>query len=168
MIRILLGVSAVALAALTWLIYFNPFQIAPTTFSAHLPLFNAVLNSVSALCLVGGLVAIIKKKPTVHQKFMIGTFICSALFLVSYIVYHAIQGDTAFLGTGIVRPIYFFILITHIVLSFVALPIILITFYFALTQRFGAHKKLARWTWPLWMYVSVTGVLIYVFLKIFN
>lgn len=168
MIRLLLSVSVVALAALTWLIYFNPFQIAPTAFSAHLPLVNAVLNSVSALCLVGGLVAIIKKKTQTHKRFMIGAFICSTLFLVSYIIYHAIQGDTAFLGTGIVRPIYFFILITHIVLSFVALPIILITFYFALTQRFDSHKKMARWTWPLWMYVSVTGVLIYVFLKAFD
>ncbi len=86
-------------------------------------------------------------------------------FLVSYIVYHHFHGDTRFGGHGLVRPIYFFVLISHIVMSMVALPLVLTTLFFAATEQFERHKKLARYTFPVWLYVSVTGVAVYFFLK---
>ena len=92
----------------------------------------------------------------------------SALFLVSYLVYHGVHGDTKFVGQGIVRPIYFFVLITHIVLSAVTLPLVFSSFFFSLSGRFPAHKKVSKATAPLWLYVSVTGVLVFAMLKIWN
>jgi putative membrane protein len=99
---------------------------------------------------------------------MVAAIISSGLFLITYIVYHNAHGDTPFQGTGFVRPIYFFILISHILLTTVALPFILVTFFFALTSRFHAHRKIARFTLPAWLYVSVTGVMIFFLLKIFS
>lgn len=92
----------------------------------------------------------------------------SALFLASYIVYHHYQGDTPFQGQGLVRPIYFFVLVSHILLSIVGLPLVLATLFFAATNRFDKHRRIARWTLPIWLYVSVTGVAVFFFLKIWN
>ena len=96
-----------------------------------------------------------------HMVFMICAFVFSGLFLVSYIIYHYFHGDTPFPGSGAIRPIYFSILISHVLLSIIALPLILITFLFSLKGQFAVHKKVARVTFPIWMYVSVTGVIIY-------
>ena len=89
----------------------------------------------------------------------------SAVFLVSYLVYHSVHGDTKFQGLGAVRPIYFFILISHIVLSAVVLPLIFSSFFFSLSGRFPQHKKIARYTFPLWLYVSATGVIVFLMLR---
>lgn len=166
---ILIGaVSAVALAFLTWLIYFNEARVFSPEAVAFLPAVNASLNGCAAICLVSGFVAIRRAKPVTHQRLMVAAFGFSALFLACYLVYHAAHGDTKFTGEGVVRPIYFFVLISHIALSFVALPMILTTFYLSLTKRFQKHRKLARVTLPIWLYVSVTGVSIFVLLKLFG
>ena len=159
--------SAVALTFLVWLIYFKEGGGATGGF-AYLPAVNATLNGLSAICLMLGLSAIRRRDRATHQRYMQGALALSTLFLVSYIVYHSTHGDTRFLGQGLVRPVYFFILISHIVLSAVALPMVLTTFYFSWTDQFVRHRKLARWTFPIWLYVSVTGVAIFFMLKIFN
>jgi len=97
---------------------------------------------------------------------MVSAVIVAGTFLVSYVVYHHFHGDTPFTGQGIIRPIYFFVLISHIVLSMVAVPLVLTTLFFAGTARFDRHKKIARITFPVWLYVSVTGVAVYFFLKL--
>ena len=92
----------------------------------------------------------------------------SALFFVSYVVYHHFHGDTKFTGTGVVRPVYFFILISHITLSVVVVPLILTSFYLALSDRLSIHRRVSRYTFPMWLYVSVTGVMIFAMLKLFS
>jgi putative membrane protein len=99
---------------------------------------------------------------------MVSALVLSALFLISYLTYHHFQGDTRFLATGLIRPIYFFILISHIILSVAVLPMVLITVFHALRGRFSNHKKIARYTFPVWLYVSVTGVLVFLMLNVFN
>lgn len=99
---------------------------------------------------------------------MVAALVSSALFLIAYVIYHNAHGDTTFQSAGFIRVIYFFILISHILLTTVALPIILVTFFFALTNKFDAHKKIARITLPAWLYVSVTGVLIFFLLRLFS
>lgn len=153
---------------LIWLIYFHR---PPDHFSrviTFLPALNAFLNGMSALCLCFGLAFILKNKRQVHMRWMICAFVFSGLFLISYITYHHFHGDTPFSGMGIIRPIYFFILISHVSLSIVVLPMILITFFFSLTGQFVVHKKVARITFPIWMYVSVTGVIVFLLLHVYT
>lgn len=118
--------------------------------------------------MIAGYVAIKKRRLNIHKTFMVAAFASSALFLIAYVIYHNAHGDTPFQGTGFIRPIYFFILISHILLTTLALPAILVTLFFALTSRFDAHKKIARITLPAWLYVSVTGVMIFFLLKMFS
>jgi putative membrane protein len=125
---------------------------------------NAILNSIAALLLVAGFVFIKRKNITAHRACMISALIVSAAFLTSYLLYHLHVGDVRFSGTGWIRPVYFAILIPHIILAGVIVPLALATLYFALRGRFPSHRRIARWTWPLWIYVSVTGVVIYVML----
>ncbi len=132
--------------------------------TSALPTLNACLNSLSALLLLAGLVAIRTGRRTLHIRCMLSATAVSALFLTSYLVYHAIHGSTRFQGQGAIRTVYFTILLTHTVLAVVNVPLILTTLYRAARGQFDAHKRLARITWPVWMYVSVTGVLIYLML----
>ena len=162
------AVSLAVFAFLVWLIYFRETTGGPATDVAFLPAVNATLNSLSAICLWLGFRAIKARRQDTHKRFMLSALAFSALFLISYVTYHHFHGDTPFLGTGLIRPIYFFILITHIVLSAVMLPMILATVYFALTNNFIRHPRIARWTFPVWLYVSVTGVLIFFLLKFFG
>lgn len=164
----ILAVSALAVLFLFWLIYFQEASATAGEWVNALPYVNATLNGTSALCLILGYVAIRKGQREKHMRLMRLAFVSSALFLVSYIVYHHFHGDTRFVAQGLIRPVYFFTLISHIVLSIITLPMVFTTFYFALTQQFDKHRRLAKWTYPLWLYVSVTGVLIVVFLKLFN
>ena len=160
-------ISAGASAFLIWLIYFKSASHTGIDVS-FLSTVNATCNALSAICLLIGILAIKQKKVNRHRQMMISAFVFSTIFLISYIIYHHFHGDTLFEGQGIIRPIYFFILITHIFLSIVALPMILVTFYFALIQNFIVHPKVAKFTFPLWFYVSVTGVIIYFMLKIYS
>ncbi len=126
-----------------------------------LPLLNAVFNSTAAVLLVAGLIFIRRGAVRAHRACMLSAFTVSIAFAISYIVYHAHVGDVGFLGRGWVRPMYFTILISHITLAFVIVPLVIITLRRALSGRFNAHRAIARWTWPIWMYVSVTGVIVY-------
>ncbi len=131
---------------------------------ADLPAVNACLNSTSAMLLAAGYFFIKRGHKIAHRNCMVAAFIVSAIFLTSYLVYHYSAGRTEFKGQGWIRPVYFTILLTHTVLAVAIVPLILLTFHRALKERFELHKKIARWTWPLWMYVSVTGVVIYLLL----
>ncbi len=134
---------------------------------ADLPAVNACLNALSAAFLTAGYVFIRRQNQRAHHNCMIAAFVASALFLACYITYHSYvayylhRGPTVFRHPASFRPVYLTILLTHTVLAVVIVPLALITLWRALRQRFPLHKKIARWTWPLWMYVSVTGVLIY-------
>ena len=129
-----------------------------------LPTLNAALNAASGLLLAAGYHAIRRRDIDRHHRLMLAAAGTSAVFLVSYLVYHAQVGSVRFTGQGWVRPVYFTILITHTVLAAVIVPMVLRTLYLALKGRFPEHRRLARWTFPLWAYVSVTGVVIYVML----
>jgi len=130
-----------------------------------MPGVNAALNATSATLLLFGLAAIRRGRRDVHKRLMVSAFAASAVFLVGYVLYHYAHGDTPYEGQGALRVLYFAVLITHVVLSIAMLPMILTTFYLAARERFDAHKKLARWTLPIWLYVSVTGVVIYFMLR---
>lgn len=167
-VSVIIGISILAIAFLFWLIYFKEPSAQTLSFIGRLPAVNASLNALSAICLVCGFFFIKRNNRVAHQRFMVAALVFSALFLVSYLVYHNFQGDTPFLGTGMIRPVYFFILITHIVLSVFALPLALITVFFASQASFKTHRKIARYTFPIWLYVSVTGVLVFFLLKNFG
>ncbi len=126
---------------------------------------NAIINSTVSVLLVAGLVAVKQKKYVQHKNIMLAAILLSVLFLVSYIAHHLLAGDTKFGGEGAIRLVYFIILITHIFLAAVILPFILFTAYRSLTGEYDKHKKLARYTWPLWLYVSVTGVIVYLMIS---
>jgi putative membrane protein len=161
--------SAGVIAFLFWLIYFKTgAEVNSTGWVHNLPALNAILNAITAIFLVTGYVLIKRNHRNLHTKAMLVATTSSALFLISYITYHHYQGDTKFLGVGIIRPIYFGILISHILLSIVQVPLILSTLYLAAVKNFTKHRKFARITFPIWLYVSVTGVLIFVILKSFN
>lgn len=135
-------------------------------FDVHLfARINAIINSVVSVLLVAGLVAIKWGKYQGHKQIMFTAMVLSALFLVSYIGHHLLAGDTKFGGEGWIRPVYYFILITHIFLAAIILPFILFTAYRALVAEWPAHKKLARITWPIWFYVALTGVLVYLLIS---
>ena len=131
---------------------------------SNLPTVNAILNSTSAVLLIIGYVFIRNQKIDQHKKFMFAAFGVSVLFLISYCIYHANAGSTKFLHEGWIRPIYFLILISHIILAFIIIPLALVTLYFAWREKFDKHQKIAKITFPIWLYVSVTGVLIYLML----
>ena len=130
------------------------------TFS-DLPAINACLNSLSTIFLTLGFIFIRQKKIEAHRNCMIAAFCTSTLFLVSYLTYHHYAGRTEFKDPQWFRPIYLAILATHTVLAMAIVPLVLMTLNRAFKARYELHKKIARWTWPIWMYVSVTGVLIY-------
>ena len=129
-----------------------------------LPAVNATLNSIATVFLSVGWMFIRRGDITRHRACMISAFATSALFLISYVVYHANVGSVPFQGQGAVRVVYFTILITHIILAALILPLALVTLSRALSRRFDRHRAIARWTLPIWLYVSITGVVIYVML----
>lgn len=126
-----------------------------------LPTLNAALNATSALFLLVGYSFIRRKRITPHKICMVIAFLVSTLFLTSYLYYHAQHGATPFPGRGWVRAVYFAVLIPHVILAAVILPLALVTLFRAWKGQFGRHKRLARWTFPLWLFVSVTGVVVY-------
>lgn len=135
-----------------------------TDYLSYLPHVNAFLNSTSTVFLVIGFIMIRKGRIRAHLKFQLAAVITSTLFLISYLTYHYYHGDTRFLGQGLVRPFYFTILITHVILAMIIVPLVLFTLFRAWRSDFVKHKKIARWTLPIWLYVSVTGVIVYVML----
>ncbi len=129
-----------------------------------LPWLHAILNGTTALLLVSGYLAIRRGRRTLHRAVMCTCFLLSCVFLVSYVTYHSQAPQSHFGGTGWVRPTYFFILITHIALAPILVPLVLLTLSRAVRGDLIRHRRLARWTLPVWMYVAVTGVLVYVFM----
>jgi uncharacterized membrane protein YozB (DUF420 family) len=122
---------------------------------------NATLNGISAVLLAAGYSAIRSGKIALHKKFMISAFAVSSAFLVSYLLYHFRVGHVAFQGQGWIRPVYFTLLTSHTILAIVIVPMIIVTLRRAFLERFDKHRLIARWTLPLWFYVSVTGVIVY-------
>ena len=157
-------VTFMAMSFLFYIIYFKSATKASVDLS-WLPGLNATLNGLSASFVIGGIMAIKRREFNTHKIMMLCAFMTSTLFLLSYIYYHHYHGDTLFTSTGWIRPIYFFILISHILLSMIVFPMITATLFFAFTKKFATHKNLARWTYPLWLYVSITGIAIYFLLK---
>lgn len=163
-IAAILAVSAVASLFLFWLIYFHPPVDLAGTQLAFLPALNALLNALAAIALVTGFGFIRAGRIGPHRASMFTAFIFSSIFLAAYITNYTLHGEMHFHGVGGIRWIYFPLLISHIILAVVVLPIILITFFLSLSGRFPAHRRLARWTFPVWLYVSVTGVIVYLML----
>jgi putative membrane protein len=158
------AVSAAAVAFLLWLLYVHH---APDEFKHRLlflPALNALLNGLSAIALTVGYRFIRAGQIARHRSAMLTAFVFSSIFLVSYIVNHALHGDTLYPGHSTIRIVYLCILASHVLLSVVALPMVLITFFFSLTGRFRLHRNIARYTFPIWLYVSVTGVVVYAML----
>lgn len=125
------------------------------------PALNATLNAAATVLLVSGYVFIRRRRVLPHKVCMVSAFGCSTAFLASYLVYHAQVGSVPFTGEGWIRPVYYTILISHIALAAAILPLVLITLVRALREEFDRHRRIARWTLPIWLYVSVTGVVIY-------
>jgi len=160
----IIGISVVAILFLFWLIYVHPATDAAHLELTFLPALNALFNGLSASALLIGFTFIRAKNIKSHRAAMITAFVFSSLFLVSYIVNHALHGESHYPGHGVIRTIYLIILASHVLLSVVALPLVLTTFFFSLTARIPAHRAVARWTFPIWLYVSVTGVVVYAML----
>jgi uncharacterized membrane protein YozB (DUF420 family) len=128
---------------------------------AYFPALNATLNGTSAVLLFTGRMLIMRGKIAAHRACMIAAMISSAVFLACYLFFHYEAGNIRFLGEGWVRPVYFTILISHVTLAIVIVPMAIITLSRGLRARYVKHRAIARWTWPLWMYVSITGVIVY-------
>lgn len=129
-----------------------------------LPLFNAIFNSLSTICLILGYYSIKKKQEETHKRFMVSAFVFSSIFLAGYLTYHYHHGSKPFPDLGWIKTVYLAILIPHILLAAIMVPLILITFYHAFKDNREKHRKMARITFPIWMYVSITGVVIYLML----
>ncbi|MCD6062815.1 MAG: hypothetical protein K0R82_726 [Flavipsychrobacter sp.] len=135
-------------------------------FDVHVfALVNAIINSTVSVLLIAAFIAVKNKQYIAHKNLMLTAMLLSIVFLVSYIAHHLLAGDTQYGDESSLRYVYYFILITHIFLAAIILPFILFTAYRSLTGEFEKHKKLARYTWPLWLYVSITGVLVYLFIS---
>ena len=138
------------------------FDVKPLSF---LPPIYATINGITAILLVSAVIAIKKGQKNLHEKLNTLAILCSVLFLVMYVAYHMTSDSTSFGGEGIIKYFYYFILITHIVLSIVIIPFVLITLMRAKFRKFNEHKKIAKITFPLWLYVAITGVIVYLMIS---
>jgi len=163
-IAAILAISAAATTFLFWLIYFHPALDVTGRELSFLPALNAVLNALAATALVLGYRFIRHHRIKAHRRSMITAFAFSTLFLISYIGNYALHGESHYPGHSFIRIVYLVILVSHVLLSMVALPLVLVTFFFSLSGRIPTHRKVARWTFPIWLYVSVTGVIVYAML----
>ena len=161
-IQNLILVISVVVPALVALLFYGPALNIETNIElSFFPKFHAGLNSIASVALLAGGYFIYKKNIQAHKASMLLAFFVSTIFLLSYVFYHSVSTPTSYGGEGILKVVYYFILITHIFLAAIVLPFILFTFYRALSNDFEKHKRIARWTYPLWLYVTVTGVLVY-------
>lgn len=167
-IAVILLISGLSLGFLFWLIYFKGGSDYSSNLITSLPALNAALNSASAVLLLFGYKAIRDRNFGRHMRFNLTAFVTSSFFLISYVIYHNFHGSTPFTGEGIIRPVYFFILISHIILSALLMPMVLTSFYLAFSGRLKLHRKVSKITLPVWLYVSVTGVMIFFMLRLFS
>ena len=164
-IAAILAISAAATLFLFWLIYVHPAAASSSQY-AFLPAMNAVFNGLAAVSLLVGFTFIKARRIRQHRAAMITAFVFSTLFLVGYILHHALHGDVRYPLHAPGRMVYLPLLTSHIVLATLTLPLVLVTFFFSLSGRIPQHRKVARWTFPLWLYVSLTGVVTYVMLRL--
>jgi putative membrane protein len=159
------AISATVLAFLGWLFFVHPVEHGGGGGVRALPPVNALLNATAACLLVVGRIAIARGARRVHTAAMISAFVASALFFTSYVTYHYAHGDTRFAGTGAIRAAYLLVLASHVILSIAVVPLALAALFFAYRAAFRTHVRITRVLWPIWLYVSVTGVVIYLMLR---
>lgn len=164
-VALILVISAAATLFLFWLIYVHPAAASSAQY-AFLPALNAVFNGCAAVALLIGYTFIRARRIPQHRAAMLTAFGFSTLFLVSYILHHALHGDVRYPLHAAYRSLYLPLLASHILLATIALPMVLTTFFFSLSGRIPQHRKIARWTFPIWLYVSITGVITYVMLRL--
>lgn len=163
--KIIVGVSIVIPVVVAILLFTAAPEVETNIDLKLLPKFHAILNSLTALSLILGFVFIKQGNIVAHKTVNLFALLFSVLFLVSYVVYHSLAESTSFGGEGAIRYVYYFILISHIILAAVIVPLVLFTFLRALTSQFEKHKKIARWTLPIWLYVAITGVVVYLMIS---
>ncbi|MFB9326129.1 DUF420 domain-containing protein [Paenibacillus aurantiacus] len=162
---LIVGLS-IGINVLVAILFFLPGYDGEVGFDIYLlPMLNAIFNSFTFVFLLAALYFIMKKNVTLHKRFIFAAFTSTALFLISYVTYHGLSESTPYGGTGILRGIYFFILITHILLAIVIVPLALISTARGLNMQVEKHRRIVRWTMPLWLYVSLTGVIVYVMIS---
>jgi len=168
--NLLIGLTSLCIFSFViYIVYLNPTQSNVPQWVKTIPSVNAFFNFLTSLFLILAIYFVkVQKNIPKHKIFIMCAIISSILFLIGYSFYHALHGDTKFIAQGSIRYIYFFLLISHIVLSFFQVPLILSTLYNALILNYETHKKLARITFPVWLYVSVTGIIVYIFLTFLN
>ncbi|NUM51100.1 MAG: DUF420 domain-containing protein [Flavobacteriales bacterium] len=157
--------ASILIPLLVVVLFFLPKINSSNSLLHFLPLLNATINGITSLLLVLAVRAVKKGKKILHKKLMITALVLSVCFLLSYVLYHSTHESTKFGGEGIIKYIYYFILLTHILLSVLIVPLVLITFSRALAEKFDRHKKIARITFPLWLYVTISGVLVYLLIS---
>lgn len=162
----IVAILSVVLVGIVAVLFFLPAYKSEVGFDIQvLPLLNAIFNSFTFLFLLTALVAIMKKNIRMHRTFILAAFVTTTLFLASYVTYHYLSESTPYGGEGIMRGIYFFILLTHILLAIVVVPLALLSLFRGLANQVDKHRKIARWTMPIWLYVSITGVLVYLMIS---
>ena len=166
-VPIIISLSVIIPIVVAFLILFpNVFHIASENYDfSSLPFFHAVLNGSTAILIFTGFVLIKNKKTELHKATMLSAFSLSSIFLVSYVISKITNEPVPFGGEGMIRDIYFFILISHILLSIPVLPLALFSIYRAMTGEIEKHKSIVKWTFPIWMYVAITGVLVYLLMS---
>jgi putative membrane protein len=163
-IKWLISIISIVVPIVVAILFYAP-KIDVGSKLTFLPAFNALINFTCSVLLILALIAIKQGNRKKHERLMTTTIALSGLFLVSYVIYHATSEPTPFGGTGFIKYFYYFILITHVVLAAAILPLVLITYVRALSEKFDKHKKIAKITWPLWLYVTLTGVLVYLMIS---
>ena len=164
LVRIAFTIGGAIFALIIWQLYLRPPATSIPEWTAALPAVNAAFNAATTALIALGVLSIRAGRLRLHIGFQVAALASAALFLAGYLTYHHFQGDTPYAGTGGLRPIYFFFLITHILASAVSVPLILSTVLFAATRRFRMHRRWARATVPIWLYASVTGLVVYAML----
>lgn len=163
--RYLIVIASIIIPALVAILYFMPKSSQIGEEVMFLPKLNAILNGTTSVLLILALIAIKNKKIELHRNLMFAAIILSVLFLLSYVTYHTLAESTHFGGEGTIKYIYYFILLSHILLAVIIVPLVLISFTRALSGKFDKHKKIARITLPLWLYVTITGVIVYLMIS---
>lgn len=162
---ILIAILSIAIPVVVAMLFFMPKEGSSKVDVSFLPTLHAILNSLTSCALVIGYYNIRKGNIKVHRAAMATAFGLSSIFLVSYVTYHFLGERTIYGGDGYLKLFYYFILLTHIVLAVVIVPLVLLSMYFALTEQFNRHRRISRWTFPIWLYVGITGVLVYLLIS---
>ncbi len=160
-------ILSVAIPLAVALLLFMPSKLEMGEWVKFLPHLNGVINSATSILLVTGFIFIKNGKQQYHKYTMISAFILGTIFLISYVIYHSSAPSTHYGNEGMIKYVYFFLLITHILLAIVVVPLVLLALYFALSKKFDRHKKIVKFTFPVWLYVSITGVIVYLMISPF-